>query len=415
MPVGRISLEYIELFAGIGGFRLGFEQACDELGVKAKCVFSSEINKFSRQTYKANFGEEPVGDITQIASKDIFPYRNRKKTDILGLFAGFPCQPFSRAGKQEGWSDKRNMIPHMLRIIEDLKPDFFILENVKGFKSKNFRDVYDRLMWDLKVACGYTVYEKVYNANAVVPQHRERIFFVGFKNHTHFVFPELPEIYPALKDILIDDVPEKYFLKESTWKWLKKHKYERLAKSSGFGYTIADVNGRARTISARYGCDGAECLIAKSVKSVHKAVQVGQIGEGRQGERIYDVNNIACTQTSISGGLGSKTGLYEVSSKVRKLTPRECARVMGFPDDFKIVVSDSQAYKQFGNAVVPGVVECIAGSVLKEIEFKTTLKKSRKTEIEYNPLLDAALNTMRNNFLLEWEIKNNLRLIMPCY
>ena len=165
--------------------------------------------------------------------------------------------------------------------------------------------------------------------------------------------------------------------------------------------STADVNGRAKTISARYGCDGAECLIAESVKSVHKAVQVGQIGEGRQGERIYDVNDIACTQTSISGGLGGKTGLYGVSSKVRKLTPRECARVMGFPDDFKIVVSDSQAYKQFGNAVVPGVVECIAGSVLKEIEFKNTRpnKKSRKTKIEYNPLFDAALNTMRNNFL----------------
>ena len=377
-------IKYIELFAGIGGFRLGFEQACTSLGLKPECVFSSEIDKFARQTYKANFGEEPAGDITKIASKNIFP--DKKKTDILGLFAGFPCQPFSRAGRQKGWADERNMIPHMLRVIEDLKPDFFILENVKGFKSKKFKDIYDRLMWDLKVSCGYSVFERVYNAKSVVPQNRERIFFVGFKNKTDFTFPELPEIHPILKDILIDDVPEKYFLKDATWNYLKK--YKRLAKSRGFGYTIADLNGQANTISARYGRDGKECLIAESVKSVHKTVQVGQVGRGQQGERIYDVNGIACTQTSVTGGLGGKTGLYEISLKVRKLTPRECARVMGFPDTFQIPVSDSQAYKQFGNAVVPGVVECIAWSVLRAMEFKNTRpnKKSRK-KIEYNPFL----------------------------
>ena len=340
-------IKFIELFAGIGGFRLGFKQACASLGLKPECVFSSEINKFARQTYAANFGEEPAGDITKISSADI--YRCKGKNDILFLFAGFPCQPFSKSGKMKGWSDERNMIPHMLRVIEDKKPDVFILENVKGFKSKKFKDIYNRLMWELKVVCGYTVYERIYNAKAIVPQNRERVFFVGFKNEVDFKFPELPELGLKMRDVLFEEVPEKYTLYDKTWNYLQRKAGDY---RNGFGYRIAEPEGTGGTLTTRYKNDGAEILIEQK------------------------------------------------GNNPRRMTPRECARYMGFPDSFKIVVSDSQAYKQLGNAVVPAVVECIAEGALRVMEFKNkrTNKKSRK-KIEYNPLLDAALNTMRNNFL----------------
>ncbi len=403
-----MQINFIEGFSGIGGFRLGFEQACAELNIKPKCVFAFEINKFARQTYFANFREEPAGDITKIASKDIPGHR--KKDDILFFFAGFPCQPWSHAGKQKGVNDERDMIPQVVRIINDKKPDVFILENVRGLKSKKFKDVYDRLMWDLRVICGYTVFERIYNAKAVVPQNRQRIFIVGFKKQTNFEFPELPPLYPVLKDILeFENVPDKYFLKEATVKWLFAHKEKHKLSKNGFGYTIADINKASRTLSSRYGADGSEILIPKISRWVRYCriagideqantitaqygsnggvatlipdlKLIGTIGKGGQGYRVYDANGIACTQCSLGGGGGVKTGLYAVPeikiidgieylvdySRVRKLTPRECARVMGFNDDFKIVVSDAQAYRQFGNAVVPGVVKEIVKTVLKK-------------------------------------------------
>jgi DNA (cytosine-5)-methyltransferase 1 len=388
-----MQIKYIEGFAGIGGFRLGFEQACSELNIKSECVFAFEKDKFARQTYFTNFSEEPAGDITKIPSKDI-PGR-KHKDDVLFFFAGFPCQPWSAAGKQQGVDDERNMIPQVVRIISDKHPDVFILENVKGLKSKKFKDVYDRLMWDLKVICGYTVYERIYNANAVVPQNRQRIFIVGFKNPVDFEFPELPPIYPVLKDVLeFENVPEKYFLKEKTIQWLIKVQNN---KKHGFGFNICDFDGCANTIPATYGCDGSECLIPKISRVntiatqygsnggvatlIPKLKKIGYVNKDSQGQRIYDINGIAVTQSALGGGCGAKTGLYATPeikiidgieyvvdySKVRKLTPRECARVMGFSDDFKIVVSDSQAYRQFGNAVVPEVVKEIAKAVINLI------------------------------------------------
>ena len=404
-----MQIKYIEGFAGIGGFRSGFEQACAELNIESKCIFVFEKDKYAKQTYLANFGEEPAGDITKIPSKDI-PGRKRKN-DIVFFFAGFPCQPWSLAGKQEGVNDKRDMIPQVVRIILDKLPDVFVLENVKGLKSKKFKDVYDRLMWDLKVICGYTVYERIYNASAVVPQKRQRIFIVGFKNPTDFKFPELPPIYPVLKDFLeFENVPEKYFLGDKTFEALKK---QQKNKNNGFGFNICDFEGASHTISARYGNDGAECLIPEISKwtPYHRVAglneqantitaqygsnggvatlipelkKIGKIGKGGQGRRIYDINGLAVTQSALGGGQGAKMGLYafpEIKiingikyfvdySRVRRLMPRECARVMGFDDDFKIVVSDTQAYKQFGNAVVPGVVKEICKAVIKKIIFE---------------------------------------------
>ena len=447
-----MQIKYIEGFAGIGGFRLGFEQACAELNIKPKCIFAFEKDKFARQTYFANFGEEPAGDITKIPSKDILGRKH--KDDIAFFFAGFPCQPWSTAGKQKGVDDERDMIPQVVRIIKDKKPDVFILENVKGLKSKKFKDIYDRLMWDLKVICNYTVYERIYNANAVVPQNRKRIFIVGFKNQTDFEFPELPPIYPVLKDFLeFENVPEKYFLGDKTFEALKKQQENR---NNGFRFNICNFEGASHTIPAYYGNDGSECLIPKMSKwtPYHRVAcldeqantitaqygsnggvatlipelkQIGKIGKGGQAQRVYDINGLASTQSALGGGQGAKTGLYAVPelkkigfvdydkqgqkiwdingiaqtqtalsgnfggktglyavpkieiingikyivdySRVRKLMPRECARVMGFQDDFKIVVSDSQAYKQFGNAVVPAVVKEICKAVIKKIIF----------------------------------------------
>ena len=404
-----MQIKYIEGFAGIGGFRLGFEQACAELNIKPKYIFAFEKDKFARQTYFANFGEEPAGDITKIPSKDI-PGRKRK-SDIVFFFAGFPCQPWSIAGKQEGVNDERDMIPQVVRIILDKQPDVFILENVKGLKSKKFKDVYDRLIWDLKVICNYTVYEKIYNAKAVVPQNRERIFIVGFKEPVDFEFSELPPIYPVLKDFLeFENVPEKYFLGDKTFEALKKQQEN---KNNGFGFNICNFEGTSHTIPAYYGNDGSECLIPKMSKwtPYHRVAgldepantitaqygsnggvatlipelkKIGFMDYDKQGQKIWDINGIAQTQTALSGNFGGKTGLYAVPeikiingtkyivdySRVRKLMPRECARVMGFQDDFKIVVSDSQAYRQFGNAVVPGVVKEICKAVIKKIIFK---------------------------------------------
>jgi DNA (cytosine-5)-methyltransferase 1 len=406
-----MQIKYIEGFAGIGGFRLGFEQACAELKIETECAFAFEKDKFAKQTYFANFGEEPAGDITKIPSKDI-PGR-KHKDDTLFFFAGFPCQPWSTAGKQKGVNDERDMIPQVIRIIKDKRPDVFVLENVKGLKSKKFKDVYDNLMHDLKVVCGYTVYEKIYNAKAVVPQNRQRIFIVGFKNQTDFEFPELPPIYPVLKDVLeFENVPEKYFLRESTKKWVFNHRERHASsKNGGFGcrivkvgesipalssrydsnkqilvpeisrwipyYRIAGIETPANTITAQYGSNGGVATLISKLK------QIGKINKGGQGQRIYDINGLSVTLEALGGGQGAKTGLYAVPeiieidgkkyivdySRVRKLLPRECARTMGFSDDFKIVVSDSQAYRQFGNAVVPAVVKEICKAVIKKSIF----------------------------------------------
>jgi DNA (cytosine-5)-methyltransferase 1 len=325
-----MSIKYIEGFAGIGGFRLGFEQACAELGIEPECAFAFEKDKFAKQTYLANFGEEPAGDITKIPSKDI-PGR-KSKDDILFFFAGLPCQPWSTAGKQLGVNDERNMIPQVTRIILDKQPDVFILENVKGLKSKKFKDVYDRLMWDLKVICGYTVYERIYNAKAVVPQNRERIFIVGFKNQIDFEFPELPPLYPVLKDVLeFKDVPEKYFLKEKTWQYLQK---KQSNKKYGFGFNIANIAGYTNTLPARYGNDGYDILVPEisrwnpyhriagldeqantitaqygsnggAATLIPELRKIGNISKS-QTKRIYDINGIS--PTLCSGGEGHLGG-----------------------------------------------------------------------------------------------------------
>lgn len=325
---------FIDLFCGIGGFRLAFEQH------GAQCVFSSDWDKFSQITYAANFGETPHGDIHAVLPQDI------PKFDIL--CAGFPCQPFSIAGvskklslgRKHGFEDEKqgNLFFRIAEIIRQRHPAAFVLENVKNLerhdKGRTFRIIHDTLHNEL----GYTVYQKVINARSVVPQNRERIFIVGFKKPLHFEFPSLPETGPRLRQILEKAVDPKYTLTNHLWKYLRDYADKHKAAGNGFGFGLVTEADVARTLSARYHKDGSEILVS-------------------QGPR----------------------------KNPRRLTPRECARLMGYPDSFKIPVSDTQAYRQFGNSVVVPVVSEIAASVLKSLR-----NSEPKKPVESQSLLTLA-------------------------
>lgn len=300
---------FIDLFAGIGGIRRPYQK----LG--GKCVFSSEIDKFAVKTYEANWGEIPSGDITKIAAKDIPSF------DIL--LAGFPCQAFSIAGKRKGFADTRGtMFFEVERILEYHKPKCFMLENVKGLinhdKGKTFKIMLDILENKLK----YKVYYKVLNAKDFgVPQNRERIIIVGFRNHNViFEFPEPSGKKVKVGDILEKKVDEKYTISDKIWASHQRRKEQHKAKGNGFGYSLFNKESPyTSTISARYYKDGSEILIEQRGKNP------------------------------------------------RKLTPREAARLQGFPDDFKLVVSDMQLYKQFGNSVPTKMIEAVADEVYKSL------------------------------------------------
>ena len=317
---------FIDLFAGIGGMRIAFEKS------GGRCVFSSEWNKFSQQTYETNFGDVPDGDITKINAKDI------PNHDIL--VGGFPCQPFSIAGvsskkalgRKHGFEDETQgtLFFDIVRIIREKKPRAFLLENVKNLKSHDKGNTFRVIMKKLREDLGYDVHYRVVDASSVVPQHRERIFIVGFKRPMDFAFPKLIGNRPKLAEVLEKSVDKKYTLTDGTWKALQRHKKAHEKKNQGFGYTLADKNGIANTLSARYYKDGAEILIPQG-------------------------------------------------KNPRRLTPRECARIMGFPEKFKIPVSDNQAYRQFGNAVVVPVVKEIAKSMVKVLREN----KIRKTILDY--------------------------------
>ena len=304
---------FIDLFAGIGGLRQAFESS------GGKCLFSSEWNKFSQQTYEANFGDVPHGDITEIDENEIPDH------DIL--VGGFPCQPFSLAGvsaknylgREHGFKDETQgtLFFDVCRIIKEKQPSAFLLENVKNLKSHDKGNTFKVIINALEKELNYDIHYKVIDAGKVVPQHRERIFIVGFKEPLDFKFPKLIDKRPVLGDVLEDEVDEKYTLKDGTWNALKRHKAKHQAKGNGFGFNLANKKGIANTLSARYYKDGAEILIDQGKKNP------------------------------------------------RRLTPRECARIMGFPEKFKIPVSDNQAYRQFGNAVVVPVVKEIAKAMVK--------------------------------------------------
>lgn len=311
---------FIDLFAGIGGMRIAFERA------GGTCVYSSEWNKYSQQTYLANFAEQPEGDITQVNAEDI------PNHDIL--VAGFPCQPFSIAGvskknslgRATGFEDKTQgtLFFDVCRILQAKRPEAFMLENVKNLCSHDRGRTFQVICESLE-ELNYEVFYKVLDGQDFVPQHRERILIVGFDRQRYgreyeFDFKITPvSPKPCMKDILESNVDSKYTLSDKLWVYLQNYAAKHKAAGNGFGYGIAPLDGVSRTISARYYKDGSEILIAQEGKNP------------------------------------------------RRLTPRECARLQGFPDSFKIPVSDTQAYRQFGNSVVVPLMAEVAELIVKEL------------------------------------------------
>lgn len=295
----------IDLFAGIGGIRLGFESVFNDF----KCVFSSEIDENAKKTYKANFDETPSGDICQIRSENI--------PDFDILLAGFPCQPFSQAGKKLGFLDERGgMFFEVLRILKAKKPSVFLLENVKNLKNHDKGNTLNAMLNHLK-ELGYNVFYDILRAKDFgVPQNRERIYIVGFLENVDFVFPKALGIPTRLGDILEKNVDSKYTISDKLWQGHQRRKEQNKANGKGFGYSLFNINSAyTNTISARYYKDGSEILIEQENKNP------------------------------------------------RKLTPREAARLQGFSDSFKIVVSDANAYRQFGNSVAVPVIKAIAEQI----------------------------------------------------
>lgn len=312
-----MSFKFIDLFAGIGGIRIPF----DEIG--GDCVFSSEIDKFARQTYQANFAQEPHGDITQIEPSLIPEF------DLL--LAGFPCQPFSQAGLQKGFADTRGtLFFYIANIIKQHKPNVVLLENVKRLKTHDKGNTYKVMVTTLE-NLGYTVSSKILAAKDFgVPQNRERIYIVALRNKTCFSFPEPISKVTKVGDILEAEVAEKYTISDKLWQGHQRRKREHKKKGNGFGYGLFSAESAyTNTISARYYKDGSEILISQ--------------GSGKN---------------------------------PRKITPREAARLQGFSDDYRIVVSDVQAYKQFGNSVCIPTVRAIAKQLLPILRLDKEIKKA---------------------------------------
>ena len=316
---------FIDLFAGMGGFRLAMQAQ------GGKCVFSSEWNAYSQKTYFSNFGDMPFGDITKEVTKSYIP----EKFDVL--CAGFPCQPFSIAGvskkkslgRETGFKDKTQgtLFFDVADIISRHRPKAFFLENVKNLtshdKGNTFRVIYDTLK-ELR----YSVHYLVMDGQTYVPQHRERIMIVGFDEDVYggketFTFPEQHEATRSVKEILDPNIDPKYTLSDKLWAYLQNYAEKHRAKGNGFGYGLVDLNGITRTLSARYYKDGSEILIPQ--------------GKGKN---------------------------------PRRLSPRECARLMGYPDEYRIDrVSDVQAYRQCGNSVIVPLITAVSEQIIKTLHI----------------------------------------------
>lgn len=316
-----LNLTFIDLFAGIGGFRIALES----LG--AKCVYSNEVDKNAIKTYESNFGSISSLDIRSVNESDIPDH------DIL--CAGFPCQPFSISGKQKGFCDERGtLFFEILRILKKKQSKIVLLENVKNLLSHDNGRTFKVMKQSLE-NLNYEVSYKVLDAsNFGVPQKRERLYIVCFKKDflkRQFVFPTPFMLNSTVYDILIDDNKE----------------LDRL---------YFDIN----KLNISY-CNKNNNL----TNTNNKPIRLATINKGGQGERIYDVKGVAITISSSGGGMFSRTGAYYVNGRVRKLHPRECARLMGFPDNYKLSKSYNIAYKQLGNSVVVDVLQLIGIEIAK--------------------------------------------------
>ena len=311
---------FSDLFAGIGGMHLAWSAA------GAHCVYANEWNRYCQKTYWENFGIFPEGDITQVQAENI--------PDHDVLVAGFPCQPFSIAGvskkqslgRATGFADKTQgtLFFDVCRILKAKRPKAFMLENVKNLTSHDRGRTFQVVLESLD-ELNYSVFYKVLDGKAYVPQHRERIVIAGFDRERYgdnipFEFNLSPGGKPPiLRDILEPDPDARYTLTDKLWQYLRDYAAKHKAAGNGFGYGLASPEGISRTLSARYYKDGSEILIPQNGKNP------------------------------------------------RRLTPRECARLQGFPDTFKIPVSDTQAYKQFGNSVVVPLMQDVARLILEKL------------------------------------------------
>lgn len=316
---------FIDLFAGMGGFRLAMQAQ------GGKCVFSSEWNAYSQKTYFSNFGDMPFGDITKEVTKSYIP----KHFDVL--CAGFPCQPFSIAGvskkkslgRETGFKDKTQgtLFFDVADIISRHRPKAFFLENVKNLTSHDKGNTF-RVIKETLEELRYSVHALVMDGQTYVPQHRERIMIVGFDRDLFdgkevFTFPEQHEATRSVKEILDPNIDPKYTLSDKLWAYLQNYAEKHRAKGNGFGFGLVDLNGITRTLSARYYKDGSEILIPQ--------------GEGKN---------------------------------PRRLSPRECARLMGYPDEYRIDrVSDVQAYRQCGNSVIVPLITAVSEQIIKTLQI----------------------------------------------
>lgn len=314
---------FIDLFAGMGGFRIAMQKQ------EGKCVFSSEWNPFAQKTYFANFGEVPFGDITLEETKRFIP----DNFDVL--CAGFPCQPFSIAGiskknslgRAHGFLDKTQgtLFFDVADIIDRKKPKVIYLENVKNLFSHDKGNTY-KVISETLDKLGYDVHARILDGKGYVPQHRERIMIIGFNREIfhgeeNFSFPELPKNERTISEILDKEVNPKYTLSDNLWSYLREYAKKHKEKGNGFGFGIADPNGISRTLSARYYKDGSEILIS-------------------QGKGLNP----------------------------RRLTPRECARLMGYDDKYRLdAVSDVQAYRQCGNSVVVPLITAVSQKIAESL------------------------------------------------
>ncbi|AFZ49531.1 DNA cytosine methyltransferase [Dactylococcopsis salina] len=319
-------LKFIDLFAGIGGMRIPFE----ELG--GKCVFSSEIDKHCQRTYEANFGEMPTGDITKL-SADSIPYHDL-------LLAGFPCQAFSQGGRKQGFQDERGQLFFQVaKILNDHRPQAILLENVKGLRGHDKGRTLQMILYVLE-KLNYVVSWKIISATDFnLPQKRERIFIVGFQDKNNknliFDFPKPIELTAKVGDLLEKEVDEKYTITDRMWEGHQNRKKAHRKRGNGFGFSLVNRNSSyTRTISARYYKDGSEVLVEQANKNP------------------------------------------------RVLTPRECARLQGFPESFVIPVSDCQAWRQFGNSVPVSVIRAIAQKMLSYIDLTEQQKEFKKVDLD---------------------------------
>lgn len=320
---------FIDLFAGIGGFRIAMES----LG--GKCIFSSEWDKYAQITYEANYGYKPFGDITTEEVKKNIP----KQFDLL--CAGFPCQAFSIAGKRGGFEDTRGtLFFEVADIIQKHKPKAVFLENVKGLYNHDRGKTLATILNTLREDLGYFVPNpKIINSKYFgVPQNRERIFIVGFRNDLEideFEYPDNNCVSSVIEDIIEEkEVSVKYYLSTQYLKTLEEHKRRHESKGNGFGYQILNND------------------------SVANAIVCG--GMGKERNLIIDKRLSTFKPVTNIKGKVNRDG-------IRRLTPRECARLQGFPESFKIVVSDAQAYKQFGNSVAIPAIKATGSKILSKL------------------------------------------------